>query len=221
MDDRGVARHLLGDVLALHPHLVAQRQHDGAHHGDQQDEARRLEVEDEVRIEDAAQRLRVGDVGRRRRPARLHACRVDHPAAHNERQFDEHDEADRGAHGQVVQHALAQFHEVDVEHHDHEEEQHRHRADIDDDEDHRQELRPQQHEEARRVEEAEDEEQHRMHRVPGRDDHHRGGNRDGGEEIEEQCGDHVGSFSGSPRPSRCCARSRVPSGHRWRAASPC
>ena len=42
--------------------------------------------------------------------------------------------------GQIVQHALAQLDEVDVEHHHHEEEQHGDGADIDDDQDHREEL---------------------------------------------------------------------------------
>ena len=51
---------------------------------------------------------------------------------------------------QVVEEALAQLGEVDVEHHDHEQEQHGDRADIDDDQDHRQEFGAHQHEQAGR-----------------------------------------------------------------------
>ena len=64
------------------------------------------------------------------------------------------------------------------------------RADIDHDQDHRQEFGPHQDEQSRRVDEAQDEKQHRMHRVARRDDHDGGGDRDRGEEIEEECGDH-------------------------------
>jgi hypothetical protein len=66
---------------------------------------------------------------------------------------------------QILDEALAQLGEVDVEHHDHEQEQHRHRADIDHDQDHRQELGAQQHEQPGRVDEGEDQEQHGMHRI--------------------------------------------------------
>ena len=59
------------------------------------------------------------------------------------------DAADQRADRQVVQEALAQLGEVDVEHHHDEEEEHRDRADIDDDQQHREELGAQQHEQAR------------------------------------------------------------------------
>ena len=66
----GSARDLGRDRLAPHALLVAQRQHDGADHGDEQDQARRLEVVDVLRVDDAAQRLGVVDLGRRRRDRR-------------------------------------------------------------------------------------------------------------------------------------------------------
>jgi hypothetical protein len=72
-------------------------------------------------------------------------------------QLDQHDRADQRADGQILQEALLQLGEIDVEHHDDEEEQHRHRADIDDDEHHRQEFRAHQQEQPRGVEEGEDE----------------------------------------------------------------
>ena len=65
------ARVLRGDVLALDARLVAERQHDGADHGDQQDHAGELEVMDVVRVEHVAERFGVADVGRDRRGDRL------------------------------------------------------------------------------------------------------------------------------------------------------
>ena len=66
---------------------------------------------------------------------------------------------------QVLDEALAQLGEVDVEHHDDEQEQHRDRADIDDDQDHRQELGAHQHEQAGGVDEGQDQVQHRVHGI--------------------------------------------------------
>ncbi len=63
-------------------------------------------------------------------------------------QFNGDDDADQRADRQVLQKALLQFGEIDVEHHHHEQEQHRDRADIDDHQDHRQELGAQQDEQA-------------------------------------------------------------------------
>ena len=87
------------------------------------------------------------------------------PGAEHQGQLDQQDQADGAADRQIVQHALAQFGEIDVEHHDDEQEQHRDRADIDDDQDHRQELGAEQDEEAGGIEEGEDEEQHGMDRI--------------------------------------------------------
>ena len=56
----GRARDLRGDVLPLDADLVAQRQHDGADHRDQQDQARGLEEVDVARVEHAAERRGVG-----------------------------------------------------------------------------------------------------------------------------------------------------------------
>ena len=115
--------------------------------------------------------------------------RRDGPAADHQQQLGEEDHADQRADRQVLQEALPQLGEVDVEHHHDEQEQDRDRADIDDHQDHRQELGAQQHEQARRIDEGEDQEQHRVHRVPRRDDHHGRGDADAGEQIEEERGD--------------------------------
>src|SRR3546814_5449716 len=74
------------------------------------------------------------------------------PGAADQHQLHQKDEADQGAERQVLQGALAQAHEVDVQHHDHEEEQHGDRPDVDEHQDHGEELRAHQHEEAGGVE---------------------------------------------------------------------
>ena len=106
----------------------------------------------------------VGGAGRRRRargraPASI--AQVPTTSTSSIRKITPDQRADR----QVLQEALAQLGEIDVEHHHDEQEQHRDRADIDDDQDHRQELGAEQQEQPGRVEEGEDQEQHRMHRV--------------------------------------------------------
>ena len=130
---------------------MAQRQHDGADHGDEQDQAGGLEVVDVAGVEHAAERLGVGD----RRPAIGAVIALRHAgpitqAPTTSKQLGEQHDADHDADRQILQEALAQLGEIDVEHHHHEQEQHRDRADIDDDQDHRQELGAQQHEQARR-----------------------------------------------------------------------
>ena len=105
--------------------------------------------------------------------------------ADHEQQLDQQDDADQRADRQILQEALAQLGEIDVEHHHHEQEQHRDRADIDDDQDHRQELGAHQHEQPGGVDEGEDQEQHRMHGIARGDDHEGRGDADAGEEIEE------------------------------------
>src|SRR6202020_2374584 len=90
---------------------------------------------------------------------------VDHPAAADQQQFEHEDAADHDADRKILDEALAQFREIDVEHHDDEQEQHRDRADIDDDQDHCQEFGPHQHEQAGGVHKGEDQKQHRMHGV--------------------------------------------------------
>ena len=97
----------------------------------------------------------------------------DRPGADHQQQLDQEHDADQGADRQILQEALPQLGEIDVEHHHHEQEQHRDRADIDDDQDHRQELGAHQHEQPGGVDEGEDQEQHRMHGVLRRD-HHEG-----------------------------------------------
>ena len=103
----------------------------------------------------------------------------------HEQQLGEQHGADQRADRQIVEQALAQLGEIDVEHHHHEQEQHGDRADIDDDQDHRQELGAQQHEQAGRVDEGEDEKQHRVHGIARGDDHDGRGHADAGEQIEE------------------------------------
>ena len=51
--------------------------------------------------------------------------RADHPAADDQQQLGEEDRADQRADRQVLQEALPQLGEIDVEHHHHEQEQHR------------------------------------------------------------------------------------------------
>ena len=87
------------------------------------------------------------------------------PADDDVAELDATTSAISAADRQILQEALLQLGEIDVEHHDDEQEQHRDRADIDDDQDHRQELGAHQQEQARRVDEGEDQEQHRMHGI--------------------------------------------------------
>ena len=102
---------------------------------------------------------------------------------------------------QVVEEALAELDEIDVEHHHHEQEQHRDRADIDDDQDHRQELGAEQHEQAGGVDEGEDQEQHRVDGIARADDHDRGGDGHGRKEVEED---------GAENHDQPCVRPLVP-----------
>src|SRR6476620_9039878 len=157
LDVRLVARVLVGDDLALDVGLVAQRQHDRADHGGEQDEARRLEEVDVLRVEHEAEGVRVGHAFGERRPCPGDRRGSLRPGADDEHELDQHRGADQRADRQVLQEALLQLREVDVEHHDHEEEQHRDGADVDDDDDHRQELGAEQQEQAGRVDEGQDE----------------------------------------------------------------
>src|SRR5690606_10204376 len=117
---------------------------------------------------------------------------IDRHRTDDEHELDEEDHTDEGTDRQVLQEALAQLREVDVEHHDDEEEEHRDRADIDDHEDHRQELGAHQDEQARRVDEGQDQEEHRMHGVARGDDHEGRGHAHARKEIEEgRCDRHA------------------------------
>ena len=111
-------------------------------------------------------------------------------AADHQQELDQEHDPDQRAHREVVEKALTQLGEIDVEHHHDEQEQHRDGADIDDDQDHRQELGAHEHEQAGRVDEGEDQEQHGMHGI-ARGDHHEGGRHaDAGEQIKEQGGEN-------------------------------
>jgi hypothetical protein len=169
---------------------VAQRQHDGSDHGDQQDQARSLEEVDVVRVEQPPDRLGIGDARSRRR-GRRGASRGTHGAtddaiADDRDQLDQQHQTDERADGCVLDEARAQLGEIDVEHHNDEQEQHRDGADVDDDQDHRQELGAEQHEEARGIEERKDQPQHRVDGIARDDDQQSGHHRDAREQVEEQ-----------------------------------
>src|SRR6201999_491114 len=99
-----------------------------------------LEVMDVFRIEHEAERLGIADIGRDRRRDRFGHAGVDNPAAADQQQSRQEYPADDEADRQILAEALAQFDEINVEHHDHEQEQHRDRADVNDHQDHRQEF---------------------------------------------------------------------------------
>ncbi len=80
----------------------------------------------------------------------------------------------------MLQETLAQFGEIDVEHHDYEQKQHRHCTDIDDHQRHGDIVRAQKHEQRRGIKEGEDEEEHRMHRIARRNHHRRRKDHHGG-----------------------------------------
>ena len=75
-------------------------------------------------------------------------------ATDHQQQLDKQHDADQRADRQIVEEALAQLGEIDVEHHHHEQEQHGDGADIDDDQDHGEKLGAEQHEQPGRVDEA-------------------------------------------------------------------
>ncbi len=136
------ARDLQRDVLALDAEPLAQRQHDGADHRDEKHEAGGLEEEEILGVEHAPEAavFATWSAGGIVDGGRADEAGVDRPGADDQHELDQEDHPDQRADRQVLQEALAQLGEVDVEHHDDEEEQHRDRADIDDDQDHRQEL---------------------------------------------------------------------------------
>ena len=84
-------------------------------------------------------------------------------------EFGRDADRDQGADRQILQEALLELGEIDVEHHHDEQEQHGDRADIDDDEDHREEFGAHQQEQARGIDEGQDEEQHGMNGIAGED----------------------------------------------------
>ena len=168
---------------------MAQREHDGAHHGDQQDHARDLEKIGIAGIEHEADHLDIRHLGRNRRGDRVRNAGPNHPGADHQQQLGEENAADQHADRQILQRALLELGEIDVEHHHHEQEQHGDGADIDHDQDHGQEFGAQHHEQPGRVDEGEDEIEHGMHRVL-RGDHHEGARHaNAGKEIEEQRSD--------------------------------
>ena len=191
----GRACDLHGDVLTLDARPVAQREDDGAQHRDEQDEPRGLEEIGVVGVEHAPDRLGVADRAEGGRARRRRGCGVDaqnvgtdHPARDDEKQLDQEDHGDQAADREVLEEALAELREIDVQHHDDEQEQDRDCAHIDDDQDHRQELGPEDKEQAGGVHESQDQVQHRVHGI-ARCDHHEGGrDRDDAEQVEEEGG---------------------------------
>src|SRR5690606_38143300 len=125
-------------------------------HRDQRHETRSLEEQQIVRVHHTADRFGVGDAFGHFLHGKARRFAGNGPASDDHHQLDQDDDADQRADRQILQEALAQFGEIDVEHHDDEEEQNRDRADIDDDEDHREEFSTHQQEEARGVEERQD-----------------------------------------------------------------
>ena len=96
------------------------------------------------------------------------ACGTPGPIAQaptTSRQLGKENAADQHADRQILQRALLELGEIDVEHHHHEQEQHGDRADINHDQDHRQEFGAHHHEQPGRVDEGEDEIEHRMHGI--------------------------------------------------------
>src|SRR5581483_6912912 len=98
-------------------------------HGDQQHQARDLEEIEILRVEDAADGGGVGDFGRHGGGAHGGGVGADHPGADHEQELGHEDEADQEPDREILQRALAELDEIDVEHHDHEEKQHGDRAD--------------------------------------------------------------------------------------------
>jgi len=173
---------------------VVEGEHDGADHGHQQNEPRRLEQIDVARVEQLTQGLGVAHLGSRRRRRIPDEVRRGQPGADHEDQLHKKQNPDDGADRQIFEKARAQLGEIHVEHHNHEQEQHHDRADIDDHQDHGEELGAQQHEQTGGVEEGKDEIEHRMHRVLRGDHHHAGADAHRGEQIEEQRGEHHAAF---------------------------
>ena len=62
------------------------------------------------------------------------------PGADDEDKLQQEDRRDNEPDRQILQEALAQLDEIDVQHHHDEQEQHRNGADINDDQDHREEF---------------------------------------------------------------------------------
>ena len=170
----GVRAFWIATFWRFTPALWRKRQDDGADHGGQQDEPRRLEQIDILGVEHPPERHGIRHAGRHRRRDIGDRYGPNRPGANDESDLDQNHEANDSADRQILQKSLFQFGEIDVEHHDDEEEQDRDRADIDDDQDHRQKFRPEQHKQPRRVEKGEDQKQHRVNRI-ARGNHHEGG----------------------------------------------
>ena len=185
------ARVLHGDVLALDARTVAQGQHDGADHRDEQDQAGELEEVDVVRVEHPAEGLGVGDGlgagdGTERAPARG----PDRSSRSRRRAAARSGRPRRSARrsGRYCWKPWRSCGEIHVEHHHDEQEQHRHRADVDDDQDHRQELGAHHHEQPGGVHEGQDQEEHRGHGIARGDHHEARGDGHTCEQVEEGSG---------------------------------
>ncbi len=122
---------------------MAERQDDGADHGDEQHEARALKKVDVLRIEQLAQGFGIGDAfGHRGCGGAIGLTEAKTLGGEQHDEFGENDTADEKSHGRILDVARPQFGKVDVQHHDDEEEEHRHRADVDDHEQHGDESAP-------------------------------------------------------------------------------
>ena len=94
--------------------------------------------------------------------------------------------ADQHSDRQILQYALLELGEIDVEHHHHEQEKHRNRADVHDDQDHREKFGTHHHEQACRVHEGQDEIEHGVHGIAGGNHHEGTCHADAGKQIKEQ-----------------------------------
>src|SRR6266516_2432850 len=182
------ARNLLGDILPLDMRLMPQRQDDRTDHRNQQHDAGRLKEIDVAGVKHVPECLRIERAPRRRyrRRDRLLRVGIDGPADQNQNQFDQKNRAEKSADRQVLSKALTQLGEINIEHHHYEQEQYQDGADIDDDKNHRQEFRAEKNEQRGRVDERENEKEYRVHGIPSRNHHDRGGDAHASKQVEEQ-----------------------------------
>src|SRR5262249_55559214 len=127
------ARHLGRNRLAFHSLLVPERQHDGADHGDEENEPRALEIVGILGIEHPTDRLGVGDTRAsrgNRGGGQSQRTGLKHTEAHHHDELAKENETDNGAERCILDKASPQLREVDVKHHDDEQEQHGHRSDV-------------------------------------------------------------------------------------------
>ena len=85
----------------------------------------------------------------------------------HERHFQHDNATDQHRHRDKAAEILAQYVDIDIEHHHHKQEQHHHRADVDQHQQDGEELGLQQHPDRRGAEERQHQKQCRLHRIAG------------------------------------------------------